>query len=73
MTRNAGEDDMEAVAWDDLAAVVIRTTDLGPFVDDVFWLLQRGDGSVVVVPSESAASPSSSRPSSACPASIARR
>jgi hypothetical protein len=43
----------ESVALADLVSVSIRTTDLGPFVDDVEWLLQREDGSVLVVPSES--------------------
>ena len=50
--RSNGE--VEVVAWPELARVLIRTTDTGPFADDVFWLLERRDGSVLVVPSEAA-------------------
>lgn len=41
----------ERVAWDDLEAVEVRTTDAGPFVDDVSWVLHGGIGGCVV-PSE---------------------
>ena len=41
----------EQVRWDDLREVGIVTTDAGPFVDDVFWLLI-GDEGGCVVPSE---------------------
>lgn len=37
------------VAWTDLAAVRIRTTDAGPFEDDLLWELHRADGLVVTV------------------------
>ena len=30
---------VESVEWDDLKAVVIETTNEGPFVTDVYWLL----------------------------------
>jgi len=56
VTRRA-VDEMEFVAWPDLRSVTIRTTDQGPFVDDVFWLLERRDGTVVAVPSEAAGEP----------------
>jgi hypothetical protein len=46
----AGDKKME-VEWEKLVGVAIRTTDEGPFVDDVFFLLV-GDDSLVVVPSE---------------------
>lgn len=42
---------VEAVRWADLRAVAIRTTDAGPAVDDVFWVLD-GGASGCVVPSE---------------------
>lgn len=43
----------ESVAWADLAAVLIRTTSGGPFVDDLFWVLvAQGAASGCVVPSE---------------------
>jgi hypothetical protein len=42
----------ETVAWADLEAVRIRTTDAGPFVDDVHWELHRRDGGVLTVGSE---------------------
>jgi hypothetical protein len=41
----------ESVRWDDLQEVQIITTDEGPFVDDVFWLLLGSSGGCVV-PSE---------------------
>ncbi|MFL5241960.1 MAG: hypothetical protein ACJ8FY_07615 [Gemmataceae bacterium] len=41
----------ETVRWSDLRAVLIQTTDAGPFVDDVFWVLA-GERSGCVVPSE---------------------
>jgi len=42
---------VETVRWSDLRAVIIETTDQGPFVDDVFWILV-GETSGCVVPSE---------------------
>jgi hypothetical protein len=45
----------EQVRWSDLAAVLIRTTAAGPFVDDLFWVLVgRNATSGCVVPSEAA-------------------
>jgi hypothetical protein len=43
---------VERVRWSDLQIVFIETTDAGPFVDDVFWVLG-GNVSGCVVPSES--------------------
>jgi hypothetical protein len=40
---------IERVAWDDLQRVEILTTDQGPFVPDVFWVLH-GSKSGCVVP-----------------------
>ena len=37
------------VAWADLRAVEVVTTDAGPFADDVFWVLQ-GAGPLLVIP-----------------------
>jgi hypothetical protein len=42
---------VETVRWSDLRAVLIHTTDVGPAVDDVFWVLV-GNGSGCVIPSE---------------------
>lgn len=42
---------VESVTWDDLQIVFIETTDLGPIVDDVFWVLGGSSGGCVV-PSE---------------------
>lgn len=39
----------ESVRWDDLRAVLIETTDQGPLLDDVFWILI-GQTSGCVVP-----------------------
>lgn len=47
-----GDAGVETVAWKDLAAVNIRTTAAGPFADDLYWELHRGDGGVVTVGSE---------------------
>ena len=41
----------ESVRWNDLSAVVIQTTDQGPFNDDVFFILMgKDDRSGCVVP-----------------------
>lgn len=42
---------VESVRWSDLRVVLIRTTDAGPAVVDVFWVLV-GRDSGCVVPSE---------------------
>ena len=42
---------VESVRWDDLRIVFIRTTDQGPFVDDMFWVLGGSSGGCVI-PSE---------------------
>ena len=42
---------VETVRWSDLQVVYIQTTDAGPAVDDVFWVLGGGE-SGCVVPSE---------------------
>jgi hypothetical protein len=38
-----------AVRWDGVNRVVIRTTDEGPFIEDVYYLLESAD-EVIVVP-----------------------
>jgi hypothetical protein len=38
-----------SVRWNDLEVVAVKTTDAGPFVADVFWVLQ-GSRSTCVVP-----------------------
>ncbi len=38
----------QSVRWDALARVTIRTTDAGPWAEDVFWLLEDGAGQVRV-------------------------
>ncbi len=43
---------VESIRWPDLRAVLIHTTDQGPLIDDVFWVLTDGE-SGCVVPSES--------------------
>jgi hypothetical protein len=42
---------VETVQWSDLQAVITMTTDQGPLLDDVFWVLV-GKDSGCVVPSE---------------------
>jgi len=34
---------VETIRWDDLSAIMIETTDAGPFADDVFWILVAED------------------------------
>ena len=48
--RELGGGKVEAVAWTDLVEVEIVTTDEGPFVDDVFFLLVGADGTGCCVP-----------------------
>lgn len=42
---------VQSVTWEQLAEVVVVTTDQGPFQDDVFWILH-GPAGDCVVPSE---------------------
>ncbi len=46
-----GETRQQGVRWSDLKAVLIETTDQGPFQNDVFWVLV-GEKSRCVVPQE---------------------
>lgn len=50
--RTMGDGREETVRWDQLVGIEIVTTDRGPFVDDVFWLLIGEDGTGCAVPSE---------------------
>jgi hypothetical protein len=50
--RALGDGKVERVAWEDLVEVQIVTTDEGPFVDDVFFLLIGANGTGCVVPQE---------------------
>jgi hypothetical protein len=36
------------VHWDTLRAVLIETSDAGPFVEDVWWVLIDGDGHCII-------------------------
>ena len=48
IVRILGNGDVERLAWDDLQCVEIVTTDEGPFLDDLFWLLHGQCGGVLV-------------------------
>jgi hypothetical protein len=37
-----------SVAWDEVRSVEIRTTDAGPFVEDVFLVLHTGGGGCII-------------------------
>jgi hypothetical protein len=39
-----------SLAWEQVTRVTIRTTDQGPFVEDVFYILESADGETLVVP-----------------------
>jgi hypothetical protein len=47
--RRLAQGGEEAVAWTDLAEVLLLTTDAGPFAEDVFFALRAIDGSGVLV------------------------
>jgi hypothetical protein len=51
VTRHLSDGKVERVQWDDLVEVEIITTDEGPWLDDMFYVLH-GGGSGCVVPSE---------------------
>ena len=46
--RDLGSGQSEQVRRDELKRVEIMTTDEGPFVEDVFWLLDAGDHGCVI-------------------------
>jgi hypothetical protein len=52
VTRTMPDGRTESILWDELQEVNIVTTDEGPAVDDVFWVLS-GNGKGCAVPSES--------------------
>ena len=53
VARRLADGRVESIRWDQLAEVAIVTTDEGPFVDDVHWLLIGSDGTTgCAVPSE---------------------
>jgi hypothetical protein len=52
VTRTLPDGRTETVRWRDLREVRILTTDEGPYVDDVVWLLLGGEGGGCAVPSE---------------------
>ena len=52
---DAGRDD--TIQWSELAEVTIRTTDTGPWAEDVFWVLLDENGRGCVVPLSSPAMP----------------
>lgn len=39
---------IEEVAWEELTKIEIQTTDQGPFVEDVFWILHGNDRGCVI-------------------------
>ena len=51
VTRTLADGRQESVRWDELIEVGIMTTDQGPFLDDVFWVLQGVQGGCIA-PSE---------------------
>lgn len=51
ITRARRDGRTESIRWDELREIEIVTTNEGPWLDDVFWLLL-GDGVGCIVPSE---------------------
>ncbi len=51
VTYAASDGDTRSVAIGRLVAVDVITTDEGPFVDDVFWVLTPNDDDPLVIPS----------------------
>lgn len=52
VTRIMADGKIETVRWSDLQEVGILTTEEGPYVDDVIWMLSGTDGAACAVPSE---------------------
>lgn len=50
---NASDGMIHRVSWVDLRSVEIATTDEGPFVEDVFWVLHTPEQSLVIPQSAS--------------------
>ncbi len=50
VVRAGGTDHEERIRWEQLVEVRIVTTDEGPMVEDIFWLLIGADGKGVAVP-----------------------
>jgi hypothetical protein len=48
VSRTLATGAVESVAWDDLTEVRLLTTGDGPWADDVFWVLEGGDGGCVI-------------------------
>lgn len=43
--------DIKTMTWDSIEAVIIITTDMGPFVNDVFWVIHESEGNNLIFPS----------------------
>jgi len=52
ITRALPDGRSEGVTWANLVRVSVLTTDEGPFVEDVFFVLESADGKGCVVPQE---------------------
>ncbi len=53
VTRRKPDGTTQAVRWDDLREVTIATSNLGPWEDDVLWILTGREGDEwLMVPSE---------------------
>lgn len=52
--RRLGDGSLEEVRWDQLEAVMIHTTDEGPWMEDFYWVLMGSEGGGVLVPGEEA-------------------
>lgn len=50
VTRRLPLGDVEKVAWEHLTEVAIVTTDAGPFLEDVFLVLEGDDGDGCAIP-----------------------
>ena len=44
ITCNQPDGNQHVIRWDDLQTVLLETTDEGPFVDDVWWVLIAAKG-----------------------------
>ena len=48
VTYHPGAGGSRTILWDNLRAVLLQTTDEGPFVEDVWWILSDDDGDCVI-------------------------
>lgn len=44
------EDESTSMRWDEISTVTLVTTDEGPWIEDVYWILEDGNADQIVIP-----------------------